>query len=88
VSIDLEDIAYTPTTGVRRVHEAPLVVASEASLAGYGRLVDTPDFPIELVRWPPQGWRPVDANVSVDFAKEFGCYLAVPLRRPVSPETA
>jgi len=24
----------------------------------------------------------VHARVSVDFAKEFGCYLAVPLRRP------
>jgi ureidoglycolate lyase len=63
VSIDLEDIAYTPTTGVRRVHEAPLVVATEASLAGYGRLVDAPaDFPIEIVRWPAQGWRRVDEN--------------------------
>jgi hypothetical protein len=24
----------------------------------------------------------VHARVSVDFAKEFGCYLGVPLRRP------
>jgi hypothetical protein len=24
----------------------------------------------------------VHARVSVDFPKEFGCYLAVPLRRP------
>jgi hypothetical protein len=24
----------------------------------------------------------VHARVSVDFAKEFGCYLAAPLRRP------
>jgi hypothetical protein len=24
----------------------------------------------------------VHARVSVDFAKEFGCYLAVPLRQP------
>ena len=62
MTIDLEDIAYAPTTGVRRAHEAPLVVATEAILTGYGRLVDTPDFPIEIVRWPAQGWRPVDAN--------------------------
>ena len=48
-----------PTTGVRREHVAPLVVASEASLEGYGCLVDEPEtFPIEIVRWPAQGWRP------------------------------
>ena len=54
-------IAYPPTTGVRRVFEAPLVAASDASLEGYGCLVDDPQaFPIEIVRWPAQGWRPVD----------------------------
>lgn len=58
-----DDFAYAPTTGVRRVHETPLVVATEAGLAGYGLLVDEPSrFPIEIVRWPAQGWRPVDAN--------------------------
>jgi len=55
--------AYVPTTGVRRVHETPLVVASDATLEGYGCLVDEPQrFPIEIVRWPAQGTRPVDAN--------------------------
>ncbi len=34
--MDIHDIAYVPTTGVRRVHEAPLVVATDASLDGYG----------------------------------------------------
>jgi ureidoglycolate lyase len=63
MSIDMSEIAYLPTIGVRRVHETPLVVANDANLAGYGRLVDTPTtFPIEIVRWPRQGWRPVDAN--------------------------
>jgi ureidoglycolate lyase len=61
--IDEADIAYVPTTGVRRVHETPLVVATEASLEGYGKLVASPhDFPIEIVRWPAQGWRPIDLN--------------------------
>lgn len=55
--------AYVPTTGVRQVHETPVVVATERSLAGYGKLVDDPEsFPIEIVRWPAQGWRPIDAN--------------------------
>jgi hypothetical protein len=61
--MDLIEIAYAPTTGVRRAHPARLVVASDASLEGYGRLVDDPvRFPIEIVRWPARGWRPVDAN--------------------------
>jgi ureidoglycolate lyase len=63
MDIDRSQIAYTPTTGVRRVHETPLVVATEASLRGYGCLVADPkNFPIEIVRWPAQGWRPIDEN--------------------------
>jgi len=63
VSLDLDQIAYAPTTGVRRAQETPVVVATDASLRDYGRLVDDPaSFPIEIVRWPAQGWRPVDEN--------------------------
>ena len=55
MDIDLRQIAYVPSTGVRRVHETPLVAASAASLAGYGSLVDDPrNFPIEIVQWPAQ----------------------------------
>src|SRR5579864_6489504 len=57
------EIAYVPTTGLRRLHEAPLVVASDETLKGYGCLVDEPkSFPIEIVRWPAQGRRPIDKN--------------------------
>jgi ureidoglycolate lyase len=63
MDIDPRQIAYTPSTGVRRIHETPLVAATAQSLEGYGRLVDDPkNFPIEIVRWPAQGWRPIDAN--------------------------
>jgi ureidoglycolate lyase len=63
MEFDPAEIAYVPTTGVRRVHETPLVIASEDRLAGFGCLVDSPEaFPIEIVRWPAQGWRPVDEN--------------------------
>ena len=55
--------AHAPTTGVRRAHETPVVLATDASLKGYGCLVDDPrTFPIEIVRWPAQGSRPVDLN--------------------------
>ncbi len=63
MDIDTGTIAYVPSTGARRVHEAPLVIASAENLRGYGHLVADPEqCPIEIVRWPAQGWRPIDAN--------------------------
>jgi ureidoglycolate lyase len=63
MDISLDQLAYIPSTGVRRVHEAPVIAATNESLAGYGCLVDDPkSFRIEIVRWPAQGWRPIDAN--------------------------
>jgi ureidoglycolate lyase len=63
MDFDTAEIAYTPTTGVRRVHETPLIPASDETLRGYGCLVHDPDsFQIEIVRWPAQGWRPIDDN--------------------------
>ena len=63
MDIDPRQIAYIPSTGVRRIHETPLVAATAQSLEGYGRLVDDPkSFPIEIVPWPAQGWRPIDPN--------------------------
>ena len=60
---DPAEIAYAPTTGVRQVRQTEVIAASEATLDGYGRLVDKPEtFPIEIVRWPAQGWRPIDEN--------------------------
>jgi ureidoglycolate lyase len=44
-------------------HDVPLIKASAETLQGYGYLVDDPDnFNIEIVRWPAEGWRPVDAG--------------------------
>jgi ureidoglycolate lyase len=63
MDINPAELSYIPTTGVKRIHEAPLVLATEASLEGYGRLVHEPkSFPIEITPWPAQGWRPVDKN--------------------------
>jgi hypothetical protein len=45
------------------VFEIPLLAATAENLKGYGHIVDAPEtFPIEIIRWPTQGWRPVDAN--------------------------
>jgi ureidoglycolate lyase len=39
----------------------PLVHATRSSLEGYGTLVTDPDrHAVEIVRWPAQGWRPID----------------------------
>ena len=44
-------------------HDVPLVVATDESVSEYGCLVSNPDdFEIEIVQWPAQGWRPIDAG--------------------------
>jgi hypothetical protein len=44
-------------------HTVPVVTATAESLKGYGRPVaDFAAEPIEIVRWPAQGWRPVDPD--------------------------
>lgn len=48
--------------GLARVR-MPVVDATEASLEGFGRLVDDPSkCLIEIVRWPASGWRAVDPD--------------------------
>ena len=40
-----------------------VVDATPEALDGYGQLVNSPeDVAIEIVRWPAQGWRPVDSD--------------------------
>ncbi|MCP4431731.1 MAG: ureidoglycolate hydrolase [Gammaproteobacteria bacterium] len=44
-------------------HDVQLIIADADSVKGYGFLVDDADaFDIEIVRWPAQSWRPVDAD--------------------------
>jgi ureidoglycolate lyase len=63
MDFDSSEVAYTPTTGVDKVFEIPLLAATAENIKGYGHIVDAPEaFPIEIVRWPAQGWRPVDTN--------------------------
>ncbi|KAF2162305.1 hypothetical protein M409DRAFT_58408 [Zasmidium cellare ATCC 36951] len=63
-AFDPTDLAYTPPKGgIRKIIETPLLEATPENIKGYGSIVDTPkDFPIEITRWPAQGWRPVDDN--------------------------
>ncbi len=46
-----------------RLVAAPLVIATAENLRGYGELVRDPKaHRVEIVRWPAQGWRPVDTD--------------------------
>ncbi len=56
----LFDAASKPSLSL---HPVPLIVADPDSVEGYGKLVTDPDeLDIEIVRWPAQGWRPVDED--------------------------
>jgi hypothetical protein len=45
------------------VKELKLVRGTPETLKGFGEIVDDPQtHRIEIVRWPAQGWRPVDPN--------------------------
>ncbi len=63
--------------GLRRCR-IPVFEASEINLEGYGHLVrdNHETFPLEIVRWPAQGWRMVDADTGNEGGTKqgiFGC---------------
>ena len=62
--------------GMRRV-AMPVVDATNARLHGYGRLVDDPaGCAIEIVRWPAQGWRPVDTDSGDEGGTTRGVFIS------------
>ena len=55
----------------------PVVEATAESLKGFGRLVGGPDeTAIEIVRWPAQGWRPVDADTGDEGGTTEGTFIS------------
>jgi hypothetical protein len=64
------------TAGLARVR-MPVVEATDASLAGYGRLVADPDeCEIEIVRWPARGTRPVDEDSGDEAGTTRGIFVS------------
>ena len=62
--------------GLRRV-AIPVLEATDETLRGYGRLVDDPDAcPIEIVRWPASGWRPVDEDTGDQGGTTEGVFVS------------
>ncbi len=59
-------------------HDVPLITATDETLQGYGCLVDDPEaFEIEIVRWPAQGWRPVDEGTGDEAGWVEGTFSGV-----------
>ena len=59
------------------LHEVPLVAATPESLKGYGEVVSERDArPIEIVRWPAQGRRPVDPDTGDEGGTTEGVFEA------------
>jgi len=55
----------------------PVVAATPAALEGYGTLVDDPAAcRIEIVRWPAQGWRPVDSDSGDEGGTTTGVFVS------------
>ncbi len=62
--------------GLRRC-PIPVVDATPETLKGYGHLVSDPqDADIEIVRWPAQGWRPVDTDCGDEGGTTEGVFIS------------
>lgn len=63
--------------GLKQI-EMPVVIATATSLAGYGCLIsgDPQQYPLEIVRWPAQGWRPVDVDSGDEGGTTQGIFLS------------
>lgn len=62
--------------GLRRVR-MPVVEATPETLAGYGHLIDNPaDCPVEIVRWPALGTRPVDPGTGDEAGTTEGVFVS------------
>ena len=61
-----------------RVIDMPVVRATADSLQGYGALVsgDPKSHPVEIVRWPAQGWRPVDLDSGDEAGTTEGVFVS------------
>ncbi len=53
----------------------PLVQATAETLQNYGELVDDyTDYSLEIVTWPAQGWRPIDAGTGNEAGTTSGTF--------------
>lgn len=71
------DSLHPNLPGGLKKHRIAIVEATPAALRGYGTLVDDPGrVDIEIVRWPAQGWRPVDTDSGDEGGTSEGTFVA------------
>ncbi|HZQ00517.1 MAG TPA: ureidoglycolate lyase [Reyranella sp.] len=77
-SFNPAELSYVPSTGVRHIHETPLIAATDHAVKGYGRIVrgDPRAFPVEIVPWPALGRRPIDKNTGDQGGVTEGTFTA------------
>ncbi|MEO8268404.1 MAG: ureidoglycolate lyase [Aureliella sp.] len=57
--------------------DMPIVEATRESLRGYGVLIDhAAGAQVEIVRWPAQGWRPVDLDSGDEAGTTEGTFIS------------
>jgi len=63
------------SANLRRIN-VPILEATPTTLDGYGYLFDNPEeVTVEIVRWPAQGWRPVDPDCGDEGGTTEGVFL-------------
>lgn len=62
-------------TGLNRV-KIPIIHATPQTVQGYGYLVDDPQYPIEITRWPAQGTEPVDLDSGDEGGTKEGIFVS------------
>lgn len=74
-TVDYLNPEIPPGTVSRKI---ATVIADSSSLDGYGVLVekDYASFPIEIVRWPSQGWRKVDEDCGDEGGTTEGTFFS------------
>lgn len=59
-----------------RLASIPIIEATVESLKGFGTLIDSPDYPIEIVTWPATGTRPIDAGTGNEAGLREGIFAS------------
>ena len=74
-AVDAEAYLAPELPEALRILDMPVVRATNATLKGYGCLVDDfRDFPIEIVAWPVAGWRGLDPGTGIEGGTTSGIF--------------
>ena len=73
----MTDYMHPDLPAALRWERLRVVDATPESLEGYGKLLQSPDeVEVEIVRWPAQGWRPVDEDSGDEAGTTEGIFVS------------